>query len=347
MEDLTTKPSARTNIRPQILRYLALVLTERGVDLAQVFPATLPGPSELDDLASRVSFQQGMAVVRNAISVTGDPALGLKVGGRQSITALGLVGLAALSAATRLEAMSTALSYQQIAGSMIDLEAMENSDGDLMLVAQSKFSDASMLRFLVEEAFSSIVRFTETTFHPENGLVRLEVTFDPSEQKSQYDSIFNCPVSFKSSRNAMTFSWKALNKPMRTADAVVHKQVRQILDREIRQELIREDFLGAVEDEIRRTLETGINQEQIARRLGMSDRSFRRKLATLGMSFRDLTSRVRQVRAIELLTASDVSLDTIAFTLGMSDTRSFRRAFRRWTDQSPAQFRQQMRAAET
>lgn len=76
---------------------------------------------------------------------------------------------------------------------------------------------------------------------------------------------------------------------------------------------------------------------EVARQLGMSERSLTRALAAEGTGFRALRDEVRRLQAIELL-RSGVRIDEVARRLGFSDASAFHRAFRRWTGHPPGSF---------
>ena len=81
--------------------------------------------------------------------------------------------------------------------------------------------------------------------------------------------------------------------------------------------------------------------DEMAAALRMSPRSLQRLLAREGTSYFQITEGVRIDRAKRLLQTAH-SLDDIAAQLGYSDARSFRRAFKRWTHCSPAEYRDQL-----
>lgn len=73
----------------------------------------------------------------------------------------------------------------------------------------------------------------------------------------------------------------------------------------------------------------------VARKLGYSQRTFRRRLTERGTSFMDCVNDVRHQLALRYLATTNCTVDMIAERLGYSDTANFRHAFRRWTGVSP------------
>lgn len=92
-------------------------------------------------------------------------------------------------------------------------------------------------------------------------------------------------------------------------------------------------------DRVRAALAEGLTrQQEVARELGMSPATLRRRLGERGTSFRDLRAEALAGIA-RLRLKSGASTAAVAEELGFSDGRSFARAFRGWTGRSPREFR--------
>jgi AraC-like DNA-binding protein len=77
----------------------------------------------------------------------------------------------------------------------------------------------------------------------------------------------------------------------------------------------------------------------VAKRMGMSARTLRRRLEEEGTTFRDLVDVVRKEAALDHLRQQTLALAEVAFVLGFSDPSAFHRAFKRWTGTTPAEYR--------
>jgi AraC-like DNA-binding protein len=82
----------------------------------------------------------------------------------------------------------------------------------------------------------------------------------------------------------------------------------------------------------------------LARSMHMSERTLRRRLSERGTSYQALLDELRSTQARKLVGHGSEPVDQIAQRLGFSDTSSFFHAFKRWTGQTPAQFRRTVRA---
>ncbi|WP_108681169.1 AraC family transcriptional regulator [Methyloceanibacter sp. wino2] len=86
--------------------------------------------------------------------------------------------------------------------------------------------------------------------------------------------------------------------------------------------------------------EAGI--DSVARRLGLSRRTLQRRLSEQGMNFEGLAQRTVRDQARGLLEETEVPITDIAYELGYSDPAHFTRAFRRWTGETPQQWRRRL-----
>lgn len=97
---------------------------------------------------------------------------------------------------------------------------------------------------------------------------------------------------------------------------------------------------------VRALLLTAIEREQvlpsiltIAQIHHVSEATLRRKLASENTTFSKIREECQRECAKRLLSTNQCKIESLATRLGFHDDRSFRRAFRRWYDCSPSQFR--------
>ncbi|MEI5680812.1 helix-turn-helix domain-containing protein [Mesorhizobium sp. CCNWLW179-1] len=81
-----------------------------------------------------------------------------------------------------------------------------------------------------------------------------------------------------------------------------------------------------------------LSLSRVCSSIGMSERSFQRKLQERGYSFRDLSNMVRAQFARDLLYSGKWKVNEVAFRTGFSDSSSFSQAFLRWTGKRPGRF---------
>ena len=85
--------------------------------------------------------------------------------------------------------------------------------------------------------------------------------------------------------------------------------------------------------------------QQVASRLGVSTRTLQRRLEEEGTSFAQELDRLRQDLATRLLQDRSLAVYEVAFLLGYAEPSTFYRAFRRWKNVSPHEFRRMSTAS--
>jgi AraC-like DNA-binding protein len=71
----------------------------------------------------------------------------------------------------------------------------------------------------------------------------------------------------------------------------------------------------------------------------LSPRTFQRRLAAEGTSFKDLLETVRRDLAKAWVRDGSLTLSEISYRLGYCDAAAFSRAFKRWTGEAPSAYR--------
>jgi len=82
-----------------------------------------------------------------------------------------------------------------------------------------------------------------------------------------------------------------------------------------------------------------INSPDIARRLGTSQRTLARRLASEGATFSGVLESLRSDLADRYLADGDLSISEIAWMLGYGEVSAFTHAFKRWSGHTPREVR--------
>ena len=87
-----------------------------------------------------------------------------------------------------------------------------------------------------------------------------------------------------------------------------------------------------------------ITSSQVARAINASERNMQRRFRdNLGITWFETLTRLRMIRAVQLLAESDASVIQIAGEVGFGSLSAFNRAFRRFADQTPTELRSSLR----
>jgi AraC-like DNA-binding protein len=155
-----------------------------------------------------------------------------------------------------------------------------------------------------------------------------------------YTRVFQCPVEFDAPRNELVFDRAFLDVIQLHSDTWVCELLRDRAELLLRERRSDDRLKSRVKDVLKYRLPSGDAQaDAVARELGLTTRTLRRKLSLLGCTLRELSDEARRELACNALRCPDRSIKDVAYGLGFAEPSAFHRAFKRWTGLTPQQFR--------
>lgn len=323
---------------PFLLQTLAEVVGQRcnaGESLCRGLGFDL---KDLQDPSLRISYRQASSMIQRALQLLPEQGLGLAVGNANVLGTLGILGHALSLSRTLREALQIGQRYHALSGGIVIL-SLQESAAQSSLQIDCHLADSQVQRFAAEEFCASFMVYMRDLCGPDFKLLGVEFIHPQPSYVTDYVDLFGAHLSFGCSHNRLLLDSAWLDRPLRNHQPLALQQALRLLELEAAQAHQTLDLIQAVERSISRALRTGAHIEQIASELNMSARTLRRRLQEQGLTFDRLLEQIRLARAVSLLANPRMPVQRITEEAGYSDVRSFRRAFRRWTGQSPSDFR--------
>jgi AraC-like DNA-binding protein len=155
--------------------------------------------------------------------------------------------------------------------------------------------------------------------------------------------VFRAPIFFGAEENRLEFACSDFDALLDDGNPELAEHNETVLKRTLEQ-LKPLTWERRVRAAIEAQLPDGEpSAESVAQSLHLSLRSLQRHLADEGFRYDLLLNQCRQNLATQHLRDARSSLSEIAYLLGFADTSSFSRAFKRWTGQTPSQYREGIR----
>lgn len=157
----------------------------------------------------------------------------------------------------------------------------------------------------------------------------------------EMERLFGCLPEFGASVDEVCFDAEAFETPLANADPFLNELMVESCEEAIakRRSSI-SPFRTLVENTIAPLLPHADAQASIvARQLGLSERTFARRLAEEGLSFGEILDDFRREQAERYLEDRKLPISKIAWLLGFQQPSSFSHAWRRWTGKNPSEFR--------
>lgn len=330
--------AAIADAEPVLARQLAGELARRALDPATVLRGLGIGPAELESPDVRVSYAQTARMVRRAINLLAQPHLGLDVGRSASLASWGTCLIGMLACADSHEMLALAIDYLPSTDCFLALRAETGAD-EFAIVAEPRFAepDAEVAAFLVESTCASLVRAAQYVVGPSfvPSSVSLQMAAPPGT--APHAEVFGCPVQFGQGLNRLVYPRRA--EPIVTADPLLARLSRRALALHGRSERAASELEETIVDALRADLHSPPSVQALAASVNLSERTLRRRLRRSGLSYAALLDNERMQRAVALLGEPARPLTEVAEQAGFTDTRSLRRAIRRWTGRTPTQIR--------
>ena len=293
------------------------------------------------DPDATVPMSACVGLLADAVRATGDDNLGLHVAEHAELGSFDVHFYAMISSPTLGAAFERVCRYQRLIHetSQVRLEQSE----DRAVLSHRLAGGMAAPRQTAELLLASWVRAgrvaTRTMWSP------VEVRFaHPAPRDSrEHVRFFAAPVLFATGENALVLPSALLHLPCRRTDP----SLLSIIDRYVADRLGGPrvaTFADRARAALSEELQAGnVTAERLAARLTVSIRTLHRSLAAEGTSYRRLLDQLRLDIAERHLLDDRMSVAEIAFLVGFSELSAFHRAFKRWTERTPAAFRAEAR----
>lgn len=265
--------------------------------------------------------------------------LPVRVGASMRLDEYGALGLAFKAATNLGRSYARVERYARLWTSVVEYELRPHPSGTLFILHRS--GDRRLgLRLSNEATLASAVSIARQVCPLPVAPLEVLIRHPAPNSIASHADYFGCPIRFGADLDALLFSRETLAQPNILGDEGISRYLISHLDAELSDIATETPLVDRAKDAIAQALSEGPpKMADIARGLGLSARSFHRRLSDHGMRFQTLTEDTRRDLAEGLLRGERHSLAEIAFLTGFSEQSSFTRAFKRWVGTTPASYR--------
>lgn len=297
---------------------------------------------ETQQIGARVADADFGILAENGLKLTGEPALGLLCGKRLNLGAHALLGQAFLTCGNLAQVMQLFERYYRVLAQDLHLEFTR--DEEWVRIESSHLHPFLPLHFGPECIAAAMRNTLSGLLGDPQFPIRFEFPYPRPAHVDQYERILGSDVHFDCPATRWSFPASMLDRALPSSNPVL----RQLYEAECARLLSDLEEIKDVATQTRGLLQKLEGQyptmPQMAAMLNLSARTYRRRLAENGTRFQALLDQVRAEHATRHLREGHMPVASIAYQLGFNDPANFRRAYRRWTGQTPGSAR---RAAHT
>ncbi|MCL6269593.1 AraC family transcriptional regulator [Sansalvadorimonas sp. 2012CJ34-2] len=314
-----------------------------GIDTSAIYKRCGITRRHIEDRQIRTPHQAQALFWQAAEDVTGDRLIGLHLGEKMPVFGGQVIEYLFLSSPTFEEGLKRALNYQRLLSDAVMAHLDLSQNTCRFIIGGTR--ESKNLNHLADAILISALRFfkniTQEQFEP----LKIYIWHRGYDVDHEYSRAFGCPVIFNAPYNAIEFDTRILKFRSSHAEPELMKAHEMLASEQIAR-LKKQDIVTKAERIIGEILDSGdVTLDTVSERMNMTARSLRSRLGETGTSFNQILSHYRCNLAKQLLARTNESIDEIVFLTGFSEPSTFYRAFKRWTGQTPVEYRKQKKAS--
>lgn len=312
------------------------VLRELGADVAQVLQSAGIEPEVFSNPENTLPFSALSRLVSECVKATGCEDFGLRCGAKRGATAIGLAGLVSINSPTVRDGLQVIVANLKASntGARVVFD-VRNAIASLAYVitapnieSADQISDAAIARL-----YKTMRELCGRGWRPSH----VFLTRIPPRNLQPFSQFFEAPISFSAPEASLTFNANVLDRPVQNQNPEYRDVLSPLLDEAVAK--VSSDFVSDVKSILRTQLAARpLTQSRAASALGLSARTFTRRLQTSRITFSDIADQVKFEVAQSLL-LKDKKIGEIATILGFANPSAFTRAFKQWSGKAPARWR--------
>lgn len=313
-------------------------LEEAGHDASDWLAKYKLTEDRVRDLSEFVNLDMFEGLILDAMAISSDPALGLKVGRRLGVTTHGMLGYALMATSSLREALDIFDRFLNTRTPLLEVQTHNEGD-ELILELIERFPLGDIRIPFTEAVMLTLNNVLAQITLGQAPITKVGFPYPAPEYAALYKEMFRCEVEFGCERARSHFMQTSLDLPLQMADKKSLQQAEALCE----QELKKLQIVDTMEFKIRKYLLSHQGEfpslNEIAGQFHMSARTLHRHLQHEQTSYKKILEDVRRTLSIEYLKNTNLSIAEISYALGYTDIANFRRAFKRWEGVAPSEYR--------
>ncbi|USH01191.1 AraC family transcriptional regulator [Grimontia kaedaensis] len=303
--------------------------------------------SEANNPEGRLSVERLGNLFLYCNEKAGGRAFGLDVAQNFHLSTLHIFGYAIQSSYSLKDGLEHFAKYRRVLSNSTQIHT--RIDGAKLFIEfdVERYKDSSRLALtpqLIEALFIGVICQSREMMSGYIGPVDIEFSFEPfPESCPAVDEFFvseDCTVNYQCEKNAIVFDLQLASLQSPGSNPLMNMVHTKLLNT-FMERFDRSNITYLVENKIAEELKYGNpSQSKIAEELGYSLRKLQRRLREQGTSFKDILEETRKNLAKAYVRQPQYTISEVGHMVGFSDVANFNRAFRRWENCSPSEYRE-------
>lgn len=317
---------------------------EGGIDLRPLLRQANLTPDQIKNTNLRLGVHDQITFLNLIAKALQDDLLGFHLAQSPDLRELGFLYYVSASSENLGDALHQLARYGSIANEGVSPSYFAGKDIGMTFryVGVSRHLDRHQIEFFMTTLVRLCRQLTGSRLVPK----RVRFAHRRDGKYPELTDFFGTDVEFGTSIDEVSFTATSKDMPIVSADHHLNKLLIAYCEDALRRRPSRRGaFRSSVENTIVPLLPHGkARVDEIARRLGVSQRTLARRLSMEQMSFSTVLERLKIDLADRYLADDGLSISQVAWLLGYQEVSSFTHAFKRWTSKTPRQVRSQKAA---
>lgn len=310
-----------------------------GCDPAPLIEILGDDPAPFSNPARRFPNEAAIDMMLAAEAMTGNSAIGLAAGRDFRPSTFLDIGLALISTATLREALSVNEQYQTLTQQLGKTRLIVKPD-KAVITWRPYIDDPERMRPITEAVFAGYAVFGRwLTWLYDKEMAGMEFRHKRPPHAAQCDNLFACDIVYEARLDQMSLDPALVDMPLPNANKDLLDVLRKRLDRQLQE--LRAPLTAQAQTYhcVQAMLASGApSLANVAKALGTSERTLRRRLSQEGASFRGIVESARKEACDVYIRERKKSIAEIAQAIGYSEQSAFTRAFRNWYGAPPSEY---------
>jgi AraC-like DNA-binding protein len=253
------------------------------------------------------------------------------------------LGYAMMSSNTLHDALERIAQYKRVVSNTCSLEIKEIQQQIVLEMYLARYEDSGRYvldQGLVELFLATLVEFARELVNKKVSPVKVQFTAEKPNFDTQYlNDYFQCDITFGAEYVALVFEKDIADTKLISGNALITQTHEKILNGLLAR-IDKDDLTYQIKNKIYSDLPLGApSQTDMAQFLGMSLRNLQRRLHDKDTSYKYILESTRKKLALDYIQQQHLSLNEISYLVGFSSVGNFNRAFKRWTEKAPGEYR--------
>jgi AraC-like DNA-binding protein len=310
-----------------------------GIDTQALLRKANLALQQIDNTSLRLRASDQIKFLYLVAKALRDDLFGFHLAQSPDLREFGFLYYVAASSETLGHALQKLARYTTIANEGVSLTYFDGKNVGVTFhyVGVSRLLDRHQIEFFMTWLVRLCRQLTGVRLVP----ARVRLAHRRGAQYPELYKFFGDDVKFTAAVDEVAFAPAIQNAPVVSADNYLNKLLIAYCEEALaRRPTQRHSLRSRVENAVVPLLPHGeAKLSAIASRLGLSQRTLARRLATEGLTFSDVLERLKVDLARRYLADNDLSISQVAWLLGYLEASSLTHAFKRWTGMTPRQAR--------